>query len=56
METVTRMCSIKKGVHKNLAIFKGKYLCQSLFLMKLQASGFKSATLIKRDSVTSVFL
>ena len=32
-------CSIKKGVLKNSAKLNGKHLCQSLFLIKLQASG-----------------
>ena len=27
----------KKAVHKNFSIFPGKYLCSSLFLMKLRA-------------------
>ena len=30
-------CSIKKAVLKNFAIFTGKHLCWSLFLVKLQA-------------------
>ena len=38
-EAVTRRCSVKKGVLKNFAKFTGKQLCQSLFLIKLQASG-----------------
>ena len=41
-----RRCSVKKGVLKNFANFKGKHLCWSLFLIKLQA--FRSATLIKK--------
>ena len=32
--------SIKTSVLKNFAKFLGKHLCQSLFLIKLQASGF----------------
>ena len=39
---------------KNFAIFTGKQLCWSLFLIKLQA--FRLATLLKRDSNTGVFL
>ena len=39
---------LQDGVLKNLAIFTGKHLCWSLFLMKLR--------LLKRDSNTSVFL
>ena len=44
----------KIGVLKNFAIFKGKHLSWSLFLIKLQA--FTPATLFKRDSYTGVFL
>ena len=29
----------EKGVLKNFAIFRGKHLCWSLFLIKLQATG-----------------
>ena len=42
----------KKVVLKNFAIFTGKYLCWSLFLIQLQA--FRPATLLKRDSNTVV--
>ena len=42
------------GVLKNFANFTGKHLCWSHFLIKLQAWG--SATLLKRDSNTDVFL
>ena len=44
----------KIGFAKNFAFFKGKRLCSSLFLVKLQA--FRDATLLKRDSNTGVFL
>ena len=44
----------KIGVLKNFAIFAGKHLCWSCFLMKLQA--WRSAILFKRDSNTGVFL
>ena len=44
----------KKAVLDNFAIFTGKQLCWSLFLIKLQA--FKLATLLKRDSNTGAFL
>ena len=37
----------KKAVPKNFSIFTGKYLCSSLFLIKLQV--FRSATFLKRD-------
>ena len=46
--------SYKKAVLKNFSIFTGKYLCSVLFLIKLRT--FRSATLLKRDSNTSVFL
>ena len=44
----------KIGVLKNFAIFPGKHLCQSYFLIKLQA--WRSAILLKRDFNTGVFL
>ena len=43
----------KIGVLKNLAYFKGKHVCWSLFLIKLQA--LSPATLLKIDSNTDVF-
>ena len=45
---------LQKAVLENFAIFTGKQLCWSLFLIKLQA--FKLATLLKRDSNTGAFL
>ena len=44
----------KKAVLKSSAIFSGKHLCWSLFLIKLKV--FRSATLLKRDSNTGNFL
>ena len=44
----------KRAVHKNFAIFTGKQLCWSLFLIKLP--GFSPAGLLKRDSSRIVFL
>ena len=44
----------KIDVLKNSVNFTWKYLCWSLFLLKLQA--FRSATLLKRDSNTGVLL
>ena len=38
----------------SVKIFTGKHLCWSLFLIKLQA--LRSATSLKRDSITGVFL
>ena len=43
-----------KGFLKNFAKFKGKHLCWSLFLIKLQA--IRPPTLFKRDSNTGAFL
>ena len=42
-----RRCSVKKGVLRNFVKFTGKHLCQSLFLIKLQAlaCNFKRQTL-----------
>ena len=48
------MCFVKKGVLKYFANFTGKHLRWSLFLIKRQ--DFWIATLLKRDSNTSVFL
>ena len=42
----------KIGALENFAIFKGKQLCRSIFLIKLQV--WRPATLLKRDS-TQVF-
>ena len=44
----------KIDVLKNLAIFTGKHLCWSYFLIKLQ--GWRTAILLKRDSNTSASL
>ena len=44
----------KIGVLKNVAIFTGKNLCWSFFLIKLQT--FRTATLSKRNFNTGVFL
>ena len=44
----------KKGVLRNFAKFTGKELCRSLFFNKV--AGLRPATLLKRDSGTSVFL
>ena len=51
-----RKCSLKKSVPKNFAKFTRKYLCQGLFLRKLQAPLFLRSTVLKGDSGTSVFL
>ena len=49
-----RRCSVEKGVLRNFAKFTGKRLCQSLFLIKLQALGLQPYK--KRRSGTGVFL
>ena len=51
-EGATTEVFCKKSVLKNFANFIGKYLCWSLFLIKLQT--FMTATLLKRDSYTAV--
>ena len=45
-------CSVRKGVLTNFANFTGKHLCQSLFLIKLQASASKS---IKKETLAQLF-
>ena len=45
---------MKKCFLKNFAIFTGKHLCWSLFLIKLKLQAFRPATLLKRDSNTDV--
>ena len=49
-----RFLDICQCAFKNFSKFTGKYLCLSLFLIKLRA--FRSATLLKRDSNSAVFL
>ena len=44
----------KKGVLRNFANFTGKHLCESLFLIKLEARGLQ--LYLKRDPGTIVFL
>ena len=68
-EAATKRRSVTKCVLGNSTKFTGKHLCQRLFLMKLQVSGLRPATLLKkrlwpqacnfvkkRDSGTGVFL
>ena len=43
-----------QGVLKNVALFKRKHSCQSLFFNKVL--GWKSTTLFKKDGSTDVFL
>ena len=45
---------MKKTVLKNFAVVTRKHFSWSLFLMKLQA--FSPATLLKKESNTSIFL
>ena len=49
-----RRSSMKKAALKDFAVFEGKHLYWSLFLIKLLA--FRPAYLLKRDSSTGVFL
>ena len=46
----------KKSVLKNFTKFTGKHLCQSIFLIKLQACSCSMLLLLIRDSSTGVFL
>ena len=48
-------CSIKKGVLRNFAKFTGKSLCQIIFSIKLQVSGLRPATLLKKEVLAQVF-
>ena len=43
----------KKGVLKDYAKFKGKHLCQSLFLNKF--ASLRPATLLKKETLAQVF-
>ena len=43
-----RRFSVRNGVLRSITKFPGKHLYQSLFLMKLQAWGLRSATLLKK--------
>ena len=45
-------CSVRKGVLRNFTKLTGKHLCQSLFLMKLQA--FEAILLFSVDSLLKV--
>ena len=45
---------IRQHVLKDFAIFTEKHLCWSHFLITLQA--LRSAALLERDSITSIFL
>ena len=45
-----RRCSVRKSVLKNFSKFTGKQLCQSLFLIKLQACNF-----IKKETLARLF-
>ena len=40
-------CPMKKTARKNFTIFTGKYLCRSLFLIKLQLSLLHSCTQLR---------
>ena len=47
-----RRCSVRKGVLRNFAKFKGKYLCKSRFLIKLQVS---ACNFIKKETLAQEF-
>ena len=47
-EAVAQKCSVRKDVLRNFAKLTGKLLCQSLFLIKLQASGLLKKSLWHR--------
>ena len=47
---------LKIGVLKSFTMFTVKHLCQSLFLIKLQARSLKSCNSLKRGSSTGAFL
>ena len=47
-----RTCSVRKDVLRTLAKFTGKHLCQSLFLIKIQASGLQ---LYQKENLAQVF-
>ena len=49
-----RRCSIERVVLKNFAIFTGKYLRQSLFLIELQAQAQRPSTVLK-ETLTKDF-
>ena len=43
-----RRCCVRKGVLRNFTKFSGKLLCQIIFSIKLQVSGLRPATLLKK--------
>ena len=47
-----RGCSVRKGVLRNLAKLTEKYLCQSFFLIKLQA---EACNFNKKETLAQVF-
>ena len=53
-EAIVQRCSAKKGFLENFAKLIQKHLCQSHFLIKLQALDLQ--LYLKRDSSTGVFL
>ena len=46
------MCSLKKGLLKNLAKVAEKHLCQSLIFNKI--AGLRPATSLKKDALASL--
>ena len=51
--SIIKICYLNLGVLKNFAIFTGKHVCWSHFLIKLQA--WRPANLLKKDSNRSAF-
>ena len=47
-----RRCSVKKGVLRSFTKFAGKYVCQGLFLIKVQAL---ACNIIKNQTLAKVF-
>ena len=45
-------CSLRKSVLGNFLKFTGQYLCQSLFLLKLQTS---ACNFIKKETIAQIF-
>ena len=52
LEAVVRWCSAKKVVFRNFAKFRGKYLCQSLFLNTVSSD---ACNFIKKETLAQVF-
>ena len=49
-----RRCSVRKGVLRNFAKFRGKHLCQSLFFNN-KVAGTQAGNFIKKETLEQVF-